>query len=85
MFCERTEINIKPVACRWRETTFSRGRPLLEQLRVRVHCLWRVAFLSLVVTERTQISVDLFFGTPRKWVKCEHSAPFGTLKHRLVS
>ena len=75
MSCERTEINVRHVACRWRGPAFWRGRlppnrtaacsrtlPLASDV---------VAFLLAVVIEHTQFRVagteiNLFSGTPRK-------------------
>ena len=96
-FCTRfaSVINIKHVACQWRGTAFSRGRPPPAQPRLRIHCRWRVTpslAFSPVVTEHTHNSAsaaldgtNFVFGLPRKSVKCEHWAPFGTPEHRHVS
>ena len=44
MFCERTAMNIRHVACRWRGTAISRTPPPPTRAVacVRVHCRWRV-------------------------------------------
>ena len=63
-----------------------------NQLRVRVHCRWRVTrrVSWLVTTGHTQVwdsgsGIVPFSKLPRKWVQHERSAPVGTLHHRLVS
>ena len=71
MFCERTVINKRYMACWWRETAFSRRRPLLTQTAACSRTLQlgsdAVAFRLLVVAEHTQFCVasTLFSDAPR--------------------
>ena len=75
MFCERTVINRRHVACQRRGPAFSRGQPPPTRTAACSCALPlasdAVACFLLVVTEHTQfcvagIGINLFFGTPRE-------------------
>ena len=93
MFCEHTVINIRHVACQWRGTAFSRRRPLpartaacsrtLPLASDAVALLFACGHWAHTVLCRGHWNHQPS-GTPRKWVACEHSPPFGTPEHRLV-
>ena len=72
MFCERTVINIRHVACQVELRSLVHSRYLLAQLRIRVHCRWRVmsSLSTCLWSLSTQfhvagIGINLFCGTPR--------------------
>ena len=76
-----------PVA--WELSSRVDGCCLSEQLRVRAECRWRVtpSLSSCLCPLSTHSSVRgdwnlPFSGTPRRWVKSEHSAPTWLYLHR---
>ena len=90
MFCERTIINIRHVACWWRGTAFSRRRPPVTHAAACSRSLPvasdAVAFLMPVVAERTHFCVA-GMGIAFFWhaTKMDQERAFGTIWNARAS